>query len=128
MEVSLGAESKVPTERVVTVVDCDRVVSPATVEARVQGGTLFDLSATLFGNITIKGGRIEQSSFHDCRVLRMNETPVMETHILPSTEAPTGIGEISTVLITPALLNAVHGATGQRIRELPLSSSSIGLA
>jgi len=58
----------------------------------------------------------------------MNETPVMETHILPSTEAPTGIGEIATVLITPALLNAVHDATGQRIRELPLASSGIGLA
>lgn len=94
----------------------------------MQGGTLFGLSAALFGNITIKGGRIEQSNFHDYRVLRMNETPVMETHILPSNEAPTGIGEISTVLISPALLNAIHDATGQRIRELPLASSSIELA
>ncbi|MBC8650246.1 xanthine dehydrogenase family protein molybdopterin-binding subunit [Pseudomonas sp. MTM4] len=128
VEVSLDSEGKVRTERVVTVVDCGRVVSPATVEAQVQGGTLFGLSAALFGNITIKGGRIEQSNFHDYRVLRMNETPVMETHILPSTEAPTGIGEISTVLITPALLNAVHNATGQRVRKLPLSSSGIGLA
>lgn len=121
VEASVDAEGNVRTERVVTVVDCGQVVSPPTVEAQVQGGIVFGLSAALFGNISIKDGRIEQSNFHDYPVLRMNEMPVIETHIVPSTEDPTGIGEISTVLITPALLNAIYDATGKRIRELPVS-------
>lgn len=89
---------------------------------------MFGLSAALFGNISIKNGRVEQSNFHDYRVLRMNEMPVMETHVLPSSEDPTGIGEIATVLITPAVLNAVHDATGKRIRRLPMTSEDLKTA
>lgn len=125
VEVSVDAGGNVKTERVVTVVDCGQVVSPPTVEAQVQGGIVFGLSAALFGNITIKDGRVEQSNFHDYRVLRMNEMPVMETHIVQSTEDPTGIGEISTVVITPAVLNAVHDATGKRIRQLPIRPEAL---
>jgi isoquinoline 1-oxidoreductase subunit beta len=128
VEVSVDVEGNVKPERVVTVVDCGQVVSPGTVEAQVQGGTVFGLSAALFGNISIKDGRIEQSNFHDYRVLRMNEMPVMETHILPSTEDPTGIGEIATVVITPAVLNAIHDATGKRIRRLPMEPADLGVA
>lgn len=125
VEVSVDAQGNVKPERVVTVVDCGQVVSPGTVEAQVQGGIVFGLSAALFGNISIKDGRVEQSNFHDYRVLRMNEMPVMETHIIPSSEDPTGIGEISTVVITPALLNAIHDATGKRIRRLPMSPADL---
>ncbi|GAA5233604.1 xanthine dehydrogenase family protein molybdopterin-binding subunit [Verticiella sediminum] len=125
VEVSVDAEGNVKPERVVTVVDCGQQVSPATVEAQVQGGIVFGLSAVLFGNISIKDGRVEQSNFHDYRVLRMNEMPVMETHVIPSTEDPTGIGEISTVVITPAVLNAIHDATGKRIRRLPMSPADL---
>lgn len=125
VEVSVDAEGNVKPERVVTVVDCGQVVSPPTLEAQVQGGTVFGLSATLFGNISIKDGRVEQSNFHDYRVLRMNEMPEMETHIIPSTEDPTGIGEIATVIITPAVLNAIHDATGKRIRRLPMTASDL---
>jgi len=121
VEVIVDADGNVRTDSVVTVVDCGRVVSPGSVEAQVQGGIVFGLSAALFGNITVSNGRVEQSNFHDYRVLRMNEIPNMETHILPSTEDPTGIGELATVLITPALLNAIHDATGERIRKLPLT-------
>ena len=96
----VDADGNVKPERIVTVVDCGQVVSPGTVEAQVQGGIVFGLSAALFGNISIKDGRVEQSNFHDYRVLRMNEMPVMETHVIPSTEEPTGIGEIATVVIT----------------------------
>ena len=128
VEVSVDAEGNVKPERVVTVVDCGQVVSPPTVEAQVQGGTVFGLSGALFGNISIKDGRVEQSNFHDYRVLRMNEMPVMETHIIPSTEDPTGIGEISTVLITPAVLNAIHDATGKRIRRLPMEAADLKVA
>ena len=125
VEVSVDADGNVKPERVVTVVDCGQVVSPGTVEAQVQGGIVFGLSAVLFGNISIKDGRVEQSNFHDYRVLRMNEMPVMETHVIPSTEDPTGIGEISTVVITPAVLNAIHDATGKRIRRLPMSPADL---
>lgn len=125
VEVSVDAEGNVKPERVVTVVDCGQVVSPATVEAQVQGGTVFGLSAALFGDISIKDGRVEQSNFHDYRVLRMNEMPVMETHVVPSTEDPTGIGEIATVVITPAVLNAIHDATGKRVRRLPLVAADL---
>lgn len=128
VEVSVDAQGNVRVDRVVTVVDCGLVVSPGTVEAQVQGGTVFGLSAALFGNISIKNGRVEQSNFHDYRVLRMNEMPVMETHVLPSSEDPTGIGEIATVLITPAVLNAVHDATGKRIRRLPMTSEDLKTA
>ena len=128
VEASVDAEGNVKTERVVTVVDCGRVVSPGTVEAQVQGGIVFGLSAALFGNISVKNGRVEQSNYHDYRVLRMNEMPVIETHILPSTEHPTGIGELSTVLITPALLNAIHDATGKRIRRLPMTPDDLKTA
>ncbi len=125
VEVSVDADGNVKPVRVVTVVDCGQVVSPATVEAQVQGGIVFGLSAALFGNISIKDGRVQQSNFHDYRVLRMNEMPVMETHVIPSTEDPTGIGEISTVVITPAVLNAIHDATGKRIRRLPMSPADL---
>lgn len=124
VEVSVDAEGNVKAERVVTVVDCGQVVSPGTVEAQVQGGTVFGLSAALFGDISIKDGRVEQSNFHDYRVLRMNEMPWMETHVIPSTEDPTGIGEIATVVITPAVLNAIHDATGKRIRRLPFRAEN----
>lgn len=125
VEVSVDADGNVKTERVVTVVDCGQVVSPPTLEAQVQGGIVFGLSAALFGNITIKNGRVEQSNFHDYRLLRMSEMPVIETHVIPSKEDPTGIGEIATVVITPAVLNAVFDATGKRIRKLPIDPATL---
>ena len=125
VEVSVDAQGNVKPERVVTVVDCGQVVSPPTLDAQVQSGIVFGLSAVLFGNISIKDGRVEQSNFHDYRVLRMNEMPVMETHVIPSTEDPTGIGELATIVITPAVLNAIHDATGKRIRRLPMSPADL---
>jgi len=125
VEVSVDAEGNVKAERVVTVVDCGQVVSPGTLEAQIQGGIIFGLSAALFGNISIKDGRVEQSNFHNYRVLRINEIPVMETHIIPNTGDPTGIGEISTVVITPAVLNAIYDATGKRIRRLPMTPADL---
>lgn len=125
VEVAVDDDGSVRPLRMVTVVDCGTVVTPGTVEAQVQGGNVFGLTAVLFGNITIQGGRIAQSNFHDYRLLRMSEMPVMETYIVKSTEAPTGIGEISTVLVTPALVNAVHAATGKRVRTLPIDPEQL---
>lgn len=121
-DVAVDTDGTVRVLRVVTVVDCGAVVTPSTVQAQVQGGNVFGLSAVLFGNITIKDGRIEQSNFHDFRVMRMNEVPIMQTYIVPSAEAPTGIGEIATVLSAPSVVNAVFAATGKRVRKLPLDA------
>ena len=106
--------------RVVCAVDCGRVVNPATVEAQMQGAIVFGLSAALKGEITIEAGRVQQSNFHDYDLLRMNEMPVVEVHVVRSEEAPTGCGEPGVPPIAPAVCNAVFAATGKRIRRLPV--------
>ncbi len=83
--------------------------------------SIFGLTAALRGKITIKDGAVEQSNFHDYPLLRMNEIPVVEVHVVPSTSSPTGIGEPGTPPIAPAVANAVFAATGSRLRSLPLT-------
>ena len=102
------------------VVDCGIVVNPDTVRAQMEGGIVFGLSAALFGEITIKNGRVEQTNFGDYRVLRINETPQIDVHIVKSLEAPGGIGEPGTSCVMPALTNAIFAASGKRIRKLPI--------
>ena len=106
--------------RVVCAVDCGRIVNPATVEAQMQGAIVFGLSAALKGEITIEAGRVQQSNFHDYDLLRLNEMPVVEVHVVRSEEAPTGCGEPGVPPIAPAVCNAVFAATGKRIRRLPV--------
>jgi len=81
---------------------------------------IFGLSAALFGEITIRDGRVKQSNFNDYRVLRINEAPIVEVHLIKSSEAPGGIGEVGTVGAAPALTNAIFAATGIRVRRLPV--------
>ena len=88
----------------------------------MQGGIIFGLSAALYGRISFKDGRVEQSNFHDYPVLRMNEMPRVEVHILASTEKPGGIGEPGTPPIAPAVTNAIFAATGKRVRTLPIDT------
>jgi CO/xanthine dehydrogenase Mo-binding subunit len=90
------------------------------VKAQIEGGVIFGISGALWGEVTLKNGRVQQSNFHDVRVLRMNETPAIEVHLVRSAEAPGGIGEPGTAATAPALVNAVCAATGKRIRKLPL--------
>jgi isoquinoline 1-oxidoreductase beta subunit len=90
------------------------------VAAQIQSGINYGLTAGLFGAITFKDGRVEQSNFHDYRILRMSEAPVIEVEIVRSTEAPGGIGEPGTAGVGAALANAVFAATGKRVREMPL--------
>jgi isoquinoline 1-oxidoreductase beta subunit len=85
----------------------------------MEGGSLFGLTAALYGSITLRGGRVEQSNFHDYRPIRINEAPLVETHIVPSGEAPGGIGEAGTAIVSPAVANAIFAANGRRIRTLP---------
>ncbi len=111
----------IKVERVVCAADCGLVVNPDQVQAQVESAVIFGLTAALRGKITIKDGAVEQSNFHDYPLLRMNEIPVVEVHVVPSTNKPTGIGEPGTPPIAPAVANAVFAATGSRLRSLPLT-------
>ncbi|MCP4757518.1 MAG: xanthine dehydrogenase family protein molybdopterin-binding subunit, partial [Proteobacteria bacterium] len=124
-EVSVNQSGNVKVHRVVCAVDCGVVVNPKIVEAQMQSGIVFGLTATLKSSITIKDGETEQSNFDDFPLLRMNEMPKVEVHIVPSAKPPTGIGEASVPVIGPAVANAVFAATGKRIRHLPILPSDL---
>jgi isoquinoline 1-oxidoreductase beta subunit len=124
-EVSVDDSGEVRVTRVVCAVDCGVVVNPDTVVAQMQGGIIFGLSAVLHGEITIEGGRVQQSNFHDYRVMRINETPRIEVHIVPSGELPAGIGEPGTVVVQAAVANAVYAATGVQLTRMPLNPKLI---
>ena len=115
-------QGEVTVNRVVCAVDCGMVVNPNTIEAQVQGGIIFGITAALYSEITIKDGRVEQNNFTDYRMLRIDQTPSIEVHIVKSTEAPGGIGEPGTAALAPALANAIYAATGKRLRQLPVGS------
>ena len=119
-KVSVGADGTPKVHRVVAAVDCGMTVNPDIVKRQIESAIVYGLTATLYGKITFKDGRVEQSNFHDYRMLRMSEMPKVEVHIVPSTEAPGGIGEPGTPPIAPAVANAIFAATGKRIRKLPL--------
>ena len=119
-EVSVSPAGDVRVHRVVCAIDCGMHVNPSTIEAQMQSGIVFGLTAALKGAITIENGRVTQSNFHDYQMLRMAEMPVVEVHIVPSTEAPGGVGEPGTPPIAPAVCNAIFAATGKRIRRLPI--------
>ena len=119
-EAGVDADGVVKLRRVVCACDAGIVVNPDTVVAQLQGGLIFGLTAALFGGITVEKGRVQQSNFHDYRMLRIDETPPIEVHIIPSGEAPGGIGECGAVAGPPALANAIFAATGKRLRSLPI--------
>lgn len=119
LDAAVAPDGSVALKRVVAAVDCGHVVNPDTVEAQVEGGLLFGLSAALYNGITIDEGRVQQTTFYDYGQLRMNESVPVEVHIVQSTEDPGGIGETATVSAAPALGNAIFAATGKRLRSLP---------
>ena len=124
MVVEVSMDGKMPkVHRVVAVVDCGTPVNPDIILQQAQGATNFGLSAALTGKITIEKGRCAQNNFYDYTVLRMADAPRIEVHIVPSTEAPSGIGELCTPPIAPAVANAVFRLTGKRARSLPFSDS-----
>ncbi len=111
--------------RVVCAVDCGRIVNPDTIAAQMESGIVFGLSAALHGAITLKNGRVEQGNFEDYPLLRMDEMPRVEVHIVPSQEAPGGVGEPGVPPIAPAVANAVFAAAGKRIRRLPIRTEDL---
>jgi len=119
-EVVVSKQGEVRVPRVVCAVDCGVIVNPDTVKAQVESGIIFGISGALWGEITFRDGRVEQHNFNDYRILRINEAPDIEVHLVKSTEAPGGIGEPGTSAVMPAIANAIFAATGKRIRKLPV--------
>jgi isoquinoline 1-oxidoreductase beta subunit len=109
----------------VSAVDTGIAVNPDVVKAQLQGGLVFGLSAALWGDVTIDKGRVQQGNFNDYRVLRIDEVPDIEVHVIASGEAPGGIGETGTTAGPPALGNAIYAATGVRLRRLPIDRTQI---
>ncbi len=116
---------QVRVQRVICAVDCGRSVNPDAVRAQIQGGAIFGITVTLYGEITIKQGRVEQTNFDSYQILRINEAPVIEVYLIDSEEAPGGIGEPGTAAIAPAVVNAIYAATGKRLSKLPIDSAEL---
>jgi isoquinoline 1-oxidoreductase beta subunit len=122
-EVEVSRDGAVRVRRVVCAVDCGTVINPDTVRAQIQGAIMFGITAALHGEITLKNGRVEQTNFDTYQILRMNEAPAVEVHILQSSEPPGGMGEPGTSAIVPAVTNAIFAATGKRLRKLPIDTA-----
>lgn len=121
VEVAKGGEVRV--RRVVAAVDCGTVVNPDTVRAQIESGTIFGITAALYGEITLKDGRVEQSNFDSYRMLRIDEAPAIEVHIVKNGEAAGGMGEPGTSAIVPAVANAIFAVTGKRLRRMPVDTA-----
>jgi isoquinoline 1-oxidoreductase beta subunit len=124
-EVEVSKDGAVRVRRVVCAVDCGTVVNPDTVQAQIQSAIIFGITAALHGKITLTDGRVEQSNFHDYEMLRINEAPAIEVHIVHSSEPPGGMGECGTSSIVPAVANATFAATGKRLRKMPIDSAAL---
>jgi isoquinoline 1-oxidoreductase beta subunit len=122
-EVEVATDGTIRVHRIVCAVDCGLVVNPDTIAAQMEGGSIFGLTAALHGAITLKDGRVEQGNFDTYPPMRIDEVPVIETHLVKSTEAPGGIGETPTAAVAPAVTNAIFAATAKRIRTLPIDTN-----
>lgn len=122
VECAVDDAGEVTLRRVTTAVDTGLPINPDTIVAQLQGGHIFGLTAALYGDITLKDGRVEQSNFHDYQMLRLNQVPPMEVHLIKSGETPGGIGEAGTTSALPALRNAIYAATGVALRRMPIDS------
>ena len=124
-EVEVRPSGAPRVNRIVCAVDCGRVVNPGVLASQVESAVVFGLTAALKSAITIERGRVAQSNFHDYEMLRIDEMPRVETHIVPSDAPPTGIGEPAVPVVAPAVFNALYAATGKRVRRLPLQPGDL---
>lgn len=126
VEVSAGKDGEFSVDRVVLGIDCGRVVNPDIARAQLEGGILFGLTGALFGEITIDGGRVQQTNFNNYRMTRIGDVPKqIEIYFVPSTEAPSGVGELGVPSVAPAIANAIFAATGKRVRRTPIRASDL---
>jgi isoquinoline 1-oxidoreductase subunit beta len=123
VEVEVTKDGNVRVARVVCAIDCGTVVNPDTVQAQVQSGVVFGATAALYGEITLKNGRVEQTNFDTYQMMRMSEVPPIDIHVVKSSAVPGGVGETGTSLIVPAIANAIFAATGKRLRKMPADSN-----
>jgi isoquinoline 1-oxidoreductase beta subunit len=124
-EVEVSKNGAVRVQRVVCAVDCGAVVNPDTVQAQIQSGIIFGATAALYGEISLKSGRVEQSNFDSYQMIRINEAPAIEVHIVKSLEPPGGMGETGTSAIVPAIANAIFASTGKRLRKMPVDVTEL---
>jgi isoquinoline 1-oxidoreductase beta subunit len=124
-EVEVSKDGSVRVRRVVCAVDCGTVINPDTVQAQIQSAVIFGITAALHGQITLKDGRVEQSNFDSYQMLRIDEAPVIEVHIVQSSEPPGGMGECGTSAIVPAVANAIFAATGKRLQKMPVDATAL---
>ena len=124
-EVEVAKDGSVRVRRVVCAVDCGSVVNPNIVQAQIEGAIIFGITAALYGAITLKDGRVEQANFDTYQMLRINEAPAIEVHIVQSSEPPGGMGEPGTSAIVPAVANAIFAATGKRLRKMPVDTTAL---
>jgi isoquinoline 1-oxidoreductase beta subunit len=125
VEAEVDEFGEINMRRITTAVDTGIAVNPDTVVAQLEGGLIFGLTAALYGDITIENGRVQQSNFNDYRMLRIDQTPKIEVHVIKSGEAPGGIGETGANAGPPALRNAIYAATGVALRRLPIDRALI---
>jgi isoquinoline 1-oxidoreductase beta subunit len=121
----VAKDGNVRVRRVVCAVDLGIAVNPDTIAAQVQSAAMFGITAALYGEITLKDGRVQQSNFDNYQILRINEAPLVDVHIVQNQEAPGGLGEAGTSLIVPAVANAIFAATGQRLRKMPVDTAAL---
>jgi len=124
-EVEVAKDGTVRVRRVVCAVDCGIPVNPDTIQAQIQSAIIFGITAALYGDITLKNGRVEQTNFDSYQMLRMNEAPAIEVHIVQNFEPPGGMGECGTSAIVPAVANAIFAATGKRLRKMPVDIAAL---
>jgi isoquinoline 1-oxidoreductase beta subunit len=124
-EVEVARNGAVRIRRVVCALDYGTPVNPDTIRAQVQSAVVFGITAALYGEITLKEGRVEQSNFHNYQMARMNEAPAVEVYIVASSEPPGGMGEAGTSAIVPAVANAIFAATGKRLRKMPVDTTEL---
>jgi isoquinoline 1-oxidoreductase beta subunit len=124
-EVEVAKDGSVRVHRVVCAMDCGTVINPDTVQAQIQSGVIFGVTAALYGEITLRNGRVEQANFDTYQMLRINEAPAIEVYVVKSSEPPGGMGEAGTSGIVPAIANAVFAATGKRLRKMPIDASAL---
>ena len=122
-EVEVSKDGNVRVRRVVCAMDCGTVINPNTVEAQLMSGITFGATAALYGEITLKNGRVEQTNFDTYQMIRMNEAPAIEVHVVKSSEPPGGMGETGTSGVVPAIANAIYAATGKRLRKMPVDAN-----
>ena len=119
-EISVVGDSKIKVHRIVAATDPGYAVNPAQIERQIAGSFVYGLTGLFYGGCTVKDGAIEQTNFDTYQMLRLNEAPVIEVHIVQSAEPPGGMGETGTSGIVPAISNAIFAATGKRLRKMPI--------